>query len=63
MSCFMTDQEFDELKADLKEIKEMMRIISQTVAADKDLAAERAFRKLEESRVNQQIRQMSSLAD
>ena len=59
----MTDQEFDELKTDLKEIKEMMQIISKQVAADTEVAAVRALRKLEESRINQQIREMSHLAD
>jgi Tfp pilus assembly protein PilO len=59
----MTDQEFDELKTDLKEIKEMMQIISRQVAADTEVAAVRALRKLEESRINQQIREMSHLAD
>ena len=59
----MTDQEFDELKTDLKEIKEMMQIISKQVAADQEVAAVRTLRKLEESRINQQIRQMSELAD
>jgi hypothetical protein len=59
----MTDQEFDELKTDLKEIKEMMRVISKQVAADQEVAAVRTLRKLEESRINQQIRQMSELAD
>ena len=58
----MTDQELTEIKTDLKEIKEMMRIISQTVAADKDLAAQRVLRKLEEGRINEQIRQMSQMA-
>lgn len=59
----MTDQEFDELKTDLKEIKEMMQIISKQVAADQEVAAVRTLRKLEESRISKQIRQMSSLAD
>ena len=59
----MTDQEFDELKTDLKEIKEMMQIISRQVAADTEVAAVRTLRKLEESRINEQIRQMSHLAD
>jgi len=59
----MTDQEFDELKTDLKEIKEMMQIISKQVAADQEVAAVRTLRKLEESRINQQIREMSHLAD
>ena len=59
----MTDQEFDELKTDLKEIKEMMQIISKQVAADTEVAAVRALRKLEESRISKQIRQMSELAD
>jgi len=59
----MTDQEFDELKTDLKEIKEMMRVISKQVAADTEVAAVRTLRKLEESRINQQIREMSHLAD
>ena len=59
----MTDQEFEEMKTDLKEIKEMMQIISKQVAADTEVAAVRTLRKLEESRINQQIRQMSELAD
>ena len=59
----MTDQEFDELKTDLREIKEMMRVISRQVAADQEVAAVRTLRKLEESRINQQIREMSELAD
>jgi len=59
----MTDQELTEIKTDLKEIKEMMRVISKQVAADTEVAAVRALRKLEESRINQQIRQMSELAD
>ena len=59
----MTDQEFDELKTDLKEIKEMMQIISRQVAADTEVAAVRTLRKLEESRISKQIRQMSELAD
>ena len=59
----MTDQELTEIKSDLREIKEMMQIISKQVAADTEIAAVRALRKLEESRINQQIRQMSELAD
>jgi hypothetical protein len=59
----MTDIELDEIKSDLKEIKEMMQIISKQVAADQEVAAVRTLRKLEESRINQQIRQMSELAD
>jgi len=59
----MTDQEFDELKTDLKEIKEMMRVISRQVAADTEVAAVRTLRKLEESRISKQIREMSHLAD
>jgi len=59
----MTDQELTEIKSDLREIKEMMQIISRQVAADTEVAAVRTLRKLEESRINQQIRQMSSLAD
>jgi len=59
----MTDQELTEIKSDLREIKEMMRVISKQVAADTEIAAVRTLRKLEESRINQQIRQMSELAD
>jgi hypothetical protein len=59
----MTDQELTEIKTDLKEIKEMMQIISRQVAADQEVAAVRTLRKLEESRINQQIREMSHLAD
>jgi len=59
----MTDQELTEIKSDLKEIKEMMQIISKQVAADTEVAAVRTLRKLEESRINQQIREMSHLAD
>ena len=55
--------ELDEIKSDLKEIKEMMKVISKQVAADKEVAAVRTLRRLEESRINQQIRQMSSLAE
>jgi len=59
----MTDQELTEIKSDLKEIKEMMQIISRQVAADTEVAAVRTLRKLEESRISKQIRQMSELAD
>ena len=59
----MTDQEFDELKTDRREIKEMMQIISKQVAADTEVAAVRTLRRLEEGRINEQIRQMSELAD
>ena len=59
----MTDIEIDEIKTDLKEIKEMMRVISKQVAADQEVAAVRTLRKLEESRISKQIRQMSELAD
>jgi len=59
----MTDIELDEIRSDLKEIKEMMQIISKQVAADQEVAAVRTLRKLEESRINQQIREMSHLAD
>ena len=59
----MTDHELTEIKTDLKEIKEMMRIISKTVAADKELAAERTLRKLEDDRIALQIRKMPELAD
>jgi hypothetical protein len=59
----MTDIELDEIKTDLKEIKEMMRVISKQVAADQEVAAVRTLRKLEESRISKQIRQMSELAD
>ena len=59
----MTDIELDEIKSDLKEIKEMMQIISRQVAADQEIAAVRTLRKLEESRISKQIRQMSELAD
>jgi len=59
----MTDIELDEIRSDLKEIKEMMQIISRQVAADQEVAAVRTLRKLEESRINQQIREMSHLAD
>ena len=59
----MTDIELDEIRSDLKEIKEMMQIISRQVAADTEVAAVRALRKLEESRISKQIREMSHLAD
>jgi len=59
----MTDQELTEIKSDLKEIKEMMRVISKQVAADTEIAAVRTLRKLEESRISKQIREMSHLAD
>ena len=59
----MTDQELTEIKTDLREIKEMMRIISKQVAADTEVAAVRTLRRLEEGRINEQIRQMHHLAD
>jgi len=59
----MTDIELDEIKSDLREIKEMMRVISRQVAADQEVAAVRTLRKLEESRISKQIREMSHLAD
>ena len=59
----MTDIELDEIKSDLREIKEMMQIISRQVAADTEVAAVRTLRKLEESRISKQIREMSHLAD
>jgi len=59
----MTEIELDEIKSDLREIKEMMQIISKQVAADTEIAAVRTLRQLEQSRINQQIRQMSELAD
>ena len=59
----MTDQELTEIKTDLKEIKEMMKVISRTVAADKEIAAVRTLRKLEDDRIARQIRKMPELAD
>jgi len=59
----MNDSELDEIRSDLKEIKEMMRVISRQVAADQEVAAVRTLRKLEESRISKQIREMSELAD
>ena len=59
----MSGTEYDELKKDLQEVKELLGIIAKTVAADTEVAAVRALRKLEESRINQQIREMSELAD
>ena len=59
----MSGTEYDELKKDLQEVKELLGIIAKTVAADTEVAAVRTLRRLEESRINQQIRQMSELAD
>ena len=59
----MTDQEFKEMKGDLREIKEMMKVISKQVAADKEIAAQRTLRKLEESRISKQIRQMNQMVE
>ena len=59
----MTDIELEEIRSDLKEIKEMMRIISKQVAADTEVAAVRTLRKLEDDRISKQIRQMSEMAD
>ena len=59
----MTDLELNEIRSDLKEIKEMMQIISRQVAADKELAAQRSLRRLEDDRISKQIRQMSEMAD
>lgn len=58
----MTDIELDEIRSDLKEIKQMMRIISQQVGSDKEIAAQKTLRKLEQGRINEQIRQMSQMA-
>ena len=59
----MSGTEYDELKKDLQEVKELLGIIAKTVAADTEVDAVRTLRRLEESRINQQIRQMSELAD
>ena len=59
----MTDIELEEIRSDLKEIKEMMKVISKQVAADTEVAAVRTLRKLEEGRINEQISQMHHLAD
>ena len=63
MSCFMSGTEYDELKKDLQEVKELLGIIAKTVAADTEVAAVRTLRRLEEGRINEQIRQMHHLAD
>lgn len=59
----MSQQEFEQIQADLKEIKEMMKVISRQVSADQEVAAVRALRRAEEDRVSLQIRQMATLAD
>jgi hypothetical protein len=59
----MNGTEYDELKKDLQEVKELLGIIAKTVAADTEVAAVRTLRRLEEGRINEQIRQMSELAD
>ena len=59
----MTEQEFREMKSDLQEIKEMMKVISKQVAADKEIGAARVLRKMEDDRIARQIRSMASLAD
>jgi hypothetical protein len=59
----MSGTEYDELKKDLQEVKELLGIIAKTVAADTEVAAVRTLRRLEEGRINEQIRQMSELAD
>ena len=59
----MTDQELTEIKTDLREIKEMMRIISKQVGSDQEIAAVRTLRKLEDDRISKQIGQMSEMAD
>ena len=59
----MTDIELDEIKTDLREIKEIIRIISKQVGSDKEIAAVRTLRKLEDDRISKQIRQMSEMAD
>lgn len=59
----MTDQELTEIKTDLKEIKEMMQIISQQVGSDKEIAAQRTLRRMEESRISKQIRQMNQMVE
>ncbi len=42
----MTDIELDEIRSDLKEIKEMMKVISKQVGSDQEVAAVMTFRKL-----------------
>jgi len=59
----MSGTEYDELKKDLQEVKELLGIIAKTVAADTEVAAVRTLRRLEEGRINEQIRQMHHLAD
>ena len=59
----MTDQELTEIKTDLKEIKEMMQIISQQVGSDKEIAAQRTLRRMEGSRISKQIRQMNQMVE
>lgn len=58
----MSGTEYDELKKDLQEVKELLGIIAKTVAADTEVAAVRTLRRLEEGRINEQIRQMSQMA-
>ena len=59
----MTDIELEEIRSDLKEIKEMMKVISKQVGSDQEIAAVRTLRKLEDDRIARQIRKMPELAD
>lgn len=46
MSCFMSGTEYDDLKAELQEVKEILAVIAKTVAADNEVSAIRTERRL-----------------
>lgn len=66
----MNDFELDEIRSDLKEIKEMMKVISRQVAADTEVAAIRTERRMSEEKRQADVlsvinknRQLLELAD
>lgn len=70
MSCFMSGTEYDDLKAELQEVKEILAVIAKTVAADNEVSAIRTERRLADQKrqadvlnVINQNRQMLDLAD
>ena len=52
----MSHHEFDEIKTDLLEIKEQLKILQTEVAVDKIIAAARTEKKIKEKVRREQIR-------
>jgi len=57
------DQDIHEIQQDLKEIKGLLTLISQQVAADKEAAAARALREKEDAQTLQHIRSVLDVLD